>query len=113
MIQNQTGNFSYKWAKSGIEVELKDYHQYVVKIEGSSCLFVQNRKFFTKFNPPGCKSLSSISYLKKVSIPLQKSVSSANEKTDFKENLHSQKVISDKAGDNYGKICNAKPATFL
>ena len=34
MIQNQAGNFPNKWGKSGIIVELKDYHQYVDKIDG-------------------------------------------------------------------------------
>ena len=98
-------------------MELKNYHQYIVKVDGSGRLTVRNRKFLRKFNPPGCKSLSSIPYLKKANIPLQKFVFSDNdEKRDYKENfyvLRSQKVISDKAGDKYSKICNANPDTFL
>ena len=74
MIQNQTGPFPNKWGKSGVVVELKDYHQYVVKVDGSGRLTVRNGKFLRKFNPPGCKSLSSIPYLRKANIPLQKCV---------------------------------------
>ena len=86
MIQNQTGPFPNKWGKSGVVVELKDYHQYVVKVDGSGRLTVRNRKFLRKFNPPGCKSLSSIPYLRKANMPLQKCVFSGNdEKRDFQE----------------------------
>ena len=105
MIQNQTGNFPNKWGKSGIIVELKDYDQYVIKNDGSGRLTVRNRKFLRKFNPPGYNSLSSIPYLRKASIPLQKFVFSGNdEKRVFKENfdvLRSQKAISDKVRDKY------------
>jgi len=117
MIQNQTGPFPNKWGKSGVVVELKDYHQYVVKVDGSGRLTVRNRKFLRKFNHPGCKSLSSIPYLRKANIPQQKCVFSGNdEKRYFQENDDvrcSQKVINDKAGDIYSKICNVKPAICL
>ena len=52
IIQNQAGNFPNKWGKSGIILELKDYHQYAVKIDGSGRLTLRNRKFLGKFNPP-------------------------------------------------------------
>ena len=77
-----------KRGESGIIVELKDYHQYLVKIDGSGRLTVRNRKFLRKFNPPGCKSRSSIPYLRKANIPLQKFVFSGNdEKRDSKKNF--------------------------
>ena len=117
MIQNQTGHFPNKSGKSGVIVELKNYHQYVVKVNGSGRLTVWNRKFLRKFNPLGCKSLSSVSYLRKANIPLQKFVFSSNdEKRDSKVNfdvLRSQKGTSFKSGVNYNKICNAKSATFF
>ena len=34
MIHNKTGNFPNKQDKSGVVVELKDYRQYVVKVDG-------------------------------------------------------------------------------
>ena len=65
-------------------MELKDCHKYVVKVDGSGRLTVRNRKFVRKFNPPGCKSQSSIPYLRKANIPLQKFVySGKNDKRDF------------------------------
>ena len=80
-----------KWSNSGT----KDYHQYVAKVDGSSRLTVRNCKFIIKFNPPVCKSRSSIPFLRKANIPLQMCVFSGNdEKRDFKENfdvLRSQK----------------------
>ena len=118
MIQNQTGNFPNKWGKSGIIVELKDYHQYVVKVDGSGRLTIRNRKFLRKFNPPVSKSGGSIPYLRKANIQQQKSVFSGNdEKRDSKRSsngVRSQKGIHFKAEDNFGKICNTtKPATLL
>ena len=118
MIQNQTGNFPNKWGKSGIIVELKDYHQYVVKVDGSGRLTIRNRKFLRKFNPPVSKSGGSIPYLRKADIQQQKSVFSGNdEKRDSKRSsngVRSQKGIHFKAEDNFGKICNTtKPATLL
>ena len=45
MIQSQTGNFPNKWGKSGVVVELKEYHQYDVKVNELGRLTVRNRKF--------------------------------------------------------------------
>ena len=53
MIQNQTGHFPTKLGRSGVVVELKDYHRYVFKVDGSGRLIVRNRKFLRKFNSPG------------------------------------------------------------
>ena len=52
MVQNQTGQFPTKWSKSGVVVEVKDHHQYVVKIDGSGRLILRNRKFLRRFQPP-------------------------------------------------------------
>ena len=70
VILNQTGNFPSKWGKSGVVVEVKDCHQCVVKVDGSGRLTAQNRKLLRRFTPPVCKSLNSISYLRKANIPL-------------------------------------------
>ena len=98
-------------------MKLKDYHQYVNKVDGSGRLTVRNRNCLGKFNPPVYKSLSSIPYPRKANIPLQKFVFSGNgEKKIFKENFDVQpfqKVISDETEDKYSKIYHAKPASFL
>ena len=62
VIQNHTGYFPNKWAKTGVVVELKDYYQYVVDELGR--LTFWNRKFLRKFNSLGCKSLGSINFLR-------------------------------------------------
>ena len=80
MIKNQTGPFPNKWGKTGVK-------RHDVKVDGSGRLTVRNRKFLRKFNPAGCKSLSSILHLRKANIQLQKCVFSGNdEKRYFQEN---------------------------
>ena len=66
-------------------MELKDYHQYVVSVDGLGCLTVKNCNL-RKFNPFGCISLSSIPHLRKASIPLFVEVyfSSNDEKKGFR-----------------------------
>ena len=116
MKQSQTITFLKSFGKSGVIVELNDYHQYDVKIDRSGRLTVQNRKFLRKLNAPGCISRSSYSYLGKANITLQKFVSSGKGEKNSKKNfdvVHSQKGICCKAGDNFKKFCKAKPATFL
>ena len=43
LIQNQTGVFPNKWGKTGVIVEIKDVHQYVVKVDGSGRLTLSLR----------------------------------------------------------------------
>ena len=46
-IQNQTGNHSTKWDKTGVVVEVRQYDQYVVRMDGSGRMTLRNRKFLT------------------------------------------------------------------
>ena len=50
-IQNQVGNHPKKWDKSGLIVEVKQHHQYVVKTDGSGIPTLRNRQFLRKFTP--------------------------------------------------------------
>ena len=59
LIQNQTGRFPKKWGKSGVVVEIKDHHQYVVKVDGSGRLTLRNRQFLRRYQPPSRTTLSS------------------------------------------------------
>ena len=69
-------------------VEVKDCHQCVVKVDGLGRLTVQNGKFLRRFTPPICKSLSSIPYLRKANIPVQKVFFLVNDvERNFKESL--------------------------
>ena len=50
-IQNQVGNHPKKWDKSGVIVEVRQHHQYVVKTDGSGIPTLRNRQFLRKFTP--------------------------------------------------------------
>ena len=50
-IQNQVGNHPKKWDKAGIVVEVKPFHQYLVKKDGSGIPTLRNRKFLRRFTP--------------------------------------------------------------
>ena len=50
-IQNQEGRFPRKWDKTGVIVEVRQYDQYKVKIDGSNRITLRNRKFLRKFIP--------------------------------------------------------------
>ena len=50
-VQNQTGPHPLKWDKTGTVVEVRQYDQYVVKLDGSNRTSLRNRKFLRKFLP--------------------------------------------------------------
>lgn len=50
-IQNQTGPNPTKWDKTGIIVEVRQFDQYVVRVDGSGRVTLRNRKFLRKYLP--------------------------------------------------------------
>lgn len=50
-IQNQTGLHPKKWDKTGSIVEVKQYDQYVVSVDGSRRVTLRNRKFLRHYIP--------------------------------------------------------------
>lgn len=50
-IQNQTGPFPIKWDKTGRVVEVRQFDQYVVRVDGSGRVTLRNRKFLRKYVP--------------------------------------------------------------
>ena len=50
-IQNQTGPHPTKWDKTGIIVEVRQFDQYVVRVDGSGRVTLRNRKFLRKYLP--------------------------------------------------------------
>ena len=50
-IQNQTGQYPTKWDKTGIVVEVRQFDQYVVRVDGSGRVTLRNRKFLRKYTP--------------------------------------------------------------
>ena len=50
-LQNQTGPHPLKWDKTGRVVEVRQFDQYVIKIDGSGRVTIRNRKFLRKYIP--------------------------------------------------------------
>ena len=50
-IQNQTGPHPTKWDKTGMVIEVRQYDQYVVRVDGSGRVTLRNRKFLRKYLP--------------------------------------------------------------
>ena len=50
-MQNQVGPQPLKWDKTGTVIEVRQFDQYVVKVEGSGRVTLRNRKFFRRFSP--------------------------------------------------------------
>jgi len=50
-IQNQTGHEPRKWDKTGVVVEVKQFDQYVIRVDGSGRVTLRNRKFLRRFTP--------------------------------------------------------------
>ena len=50
-IQNQTGPHPTKWDRTGTIVEVRQFHQYLVRMDGSGRLSPRNRKFLRKYVP--------------------------------------------------------------
>ena len=50
-VQNQTGQHPKKWDKTGIVVEVMQYHQYAIKMDGSGRVSLRNRQFLKKIIP--------------------------------------------------------------
>ena len=50
-LQNLTGNHPKRWERTGTITEVRQFHQYVVKIDGSGRLTLRNRQHLRKFMP--------------------------------------------------------------
>ena len=50
-IQNQTGPHPMKWDKTGVVIEVRQFDQYVIRVDGSGRVTLRNRRFLRKFTP--------------------------------------------------------------
>ena len=50
-IQNLVGNHPWKWERTGVVVETRQFHQYVVCIDGSGRVTLRNTQHLRKFTP--------------------------------------------------------------
>ena len=51
IIQNQTGPYPKKWHHTGTVVEVGEYDQYTIKVDGSGRLTKRNRRFLREYKP--------------------------------------------------------------
>ena len=50
-LQNLTGNHPKKWERTGVVVEVRQFHQYVVRVDGSGRVTLRNRQHLRKYVP--------------------------------------------------------------
>ena len=50
-IQNQTGPHPTKWDKTGNIIEVRQFDQYAVRVDGSGRITIRNRKFLRQYTP--------------------------------------------------------------
>ena len=50
-IQNQTATHPTKWDKTGLVIEVRQFDQYVIRVDGSGRTTLRNRKFLGNTNP--------------------------------------------------------------
>ena len=50
-IQNQTGPYPLKWDKTGVVIEVRQFDQYVIRVDGSGRVTLRNRKFLRRYTP--------------------------------------------------------------
>ena len=53
-IQNQVGLYPRKWDKTGLVIEVRQFDQYIVRVDGSGRSTLRNRKFLRKYTPVHC-----------------------------------------------------------
>ena len=50
-LQNQSGHHPTKWDRTGTVVEVRQFDQYVIRVDGSGRVTLRNRKFLRKYIP--------------------------------------------------------------
>ena len=50
-LQNQSGPYPKRWDKTGIVIEVRQFDQYVIKVDGSNYATLRNRQFLRKYVP--------------------------------------------------------------
>ena len=50
-VQNQTGPHPTKWDKTGVIIEVRQFNQYIIRMDGSGRVTLRNRQFLRKYIP--------------------------------------------------------------
>ncbi|MEW8309573.1 MAG: DDE-type integrase/transposase/recombinase [Candidatus Thiodiazotropha endolucinida] len=77
-VQNQIGPHPLKWDRTGTVVEVRQFDQYVIKIDGSGRVTLRNRQFLRKYVPVYPKNCRPMLY-KDIHVPLYKQPACAPE----------------------------------
>lgn len=51
-IQNQQGQFPIRWDRTGVIVEVKEFDQYLIKVDGTGRITLRNRRYLRCYDPP-------------------------------------------------------------
>ena len=60
-LQNLVGNHPRRWERTGTVVEVRQYHQYVVRVDGTGRVTIRSRQHIRKFTPFHAPSTPSLS----------------------------------------------------
>ncbi|MCW4345270.1 MAG: RNase H-like domain-containing protein, partial [Candidatus Thiodiazotropha endolucinida] len=60
-LQNLVGNHPRRWERTGIVVEVRQYHQYVIRMDGTGRVTIRNRQHLRKFTPFHIPSIPGLS----------------------------------------------------
>ena len=50
-LQNLVGNNPTRWERTGVVIEVRQYHQYAIRVDGSGRVTLRNRQHLRKFTP--------------------------------------------------------------
>ena len=50
-VQNLVGNHPRRWDRTGLVVEVRQFHQYAIRMDGSGRVTLRNRQHLRRFNP--------------------------------------------------------------
>ncbi|XP_052760759.1 uncharacterized protein LOC128203366 [Mya arenaria] len=70
-LQNLVGNHPRRWERTGTVVEVRQYHQYVIRVDGTGRVTIRNRQHLRKFTPFHGTPLPGLSVTPAVERPQQ------------------------------------------
>lgn len=78
-IQNQIRPHKRRWDHTGVVIEVRQHHQYVVRVDGSGRITVPNRQFLRRFTPSSspasrADNLMSTALYRSSTVPLRHGV---------------------------------------
>ena len=89
-IQNQVGSNPRKWEQTGTVIEVKQYDQYLIKIDGSGRVTLRNRKFLRKIVPVKKDTHPYNAFIRPLTEPLQPDIPSRNDDATPPSNVQPQ-----------------------